>query len=185
MMAEPGTGPGATSGEPTVAELMRRDVPIVAPGDAIATVAQRMVESGVPGVVVVEEGELIGIITEADLIGREAEPTPPAIVPWLDAIFVADAGPEYDDELRRVLAVTARELMTTPVYNIRTSATLSQVATLMIDRRVNPVPVVDDQLHIVGIVSRADLVRVIAQMEAAGDASGTAEQPVLPDLPAR
>jgi len=153
----------------TVADLMRTDVPTVAPSDSIATVARLMAEHGVPGVPVVDRGELVGIVTEGDLVAREADVSFPTVVPWLDAIFVADAGSDFDDDLRRVLAVTAGDLMSAPVYNIRASATLEQLATLMVERRVNPVPVVaDDDLRLVGIVSRADLVRVIARLESTG-----------------
>jgi len=152
----------------TVADLMRSDVPTVRPGDAIGTVARLLVEHGLPGLPVVEDGEIVGIVTEADLIEREADVTVPTVVPFLDALFLADAGRDFDDEVRHVLAVTAGDLMTSPVYNIRASATLAQLATLMLDRRVNPVPVVDDDRNLIGIVSRSDLVRVIARLELEG-----------------
>jgi CBS domain-containing protein len=157
--------------EPTVAGIMRTDVPIVAPGDSVATAARLMAESGLPGVVVVDDGEIVGIVTEKDLIARQADVDVPTVVPFLDAIFVADGGRDFDEEMRRVLAVTAGDLMTSPVYNIKSSATLEQVATLMLDRSVNPVPVVDEELSLVGIVSRADLVRVIARLEAEAESS--------------
>jgi CBS domain-containing protein len=151
--------------ETTVAELMRTDVPVLDPNDSIATVARQIADSGLPGLPVVENGEIIGIITESDVISREAEVDVPEPVAFLDAIFRADVGRDFDEELRRVVAVTARELMSHPVYSILTTATLEQVATLMIDRRINPVPVVDDNHNLVGIVSRSDLVRVIAKLE--------------------
>ena len=154
----------------TVADLMRREVPTVPPEAPLGTVARLMVEHGLPGVPVVADGEIVGIVTEADLIAREADVTVPTVVPLLDALFVADGGRRFEDDLRHVLALTAGDLMTAPVYNIKASATLAQVATLMIEQRVNPVPVVDDDLSLVGIVSRADLVRVIARLELAGDA---------------
>lgn len=153
---------------PGVLAIMRRGIPSVGPEDSIAIVARLLVEHSVPGVPVVEDGKLIGIITEADLIVREAEVDVPTPVPFLDAIFMADAGPDFDDEVRRVLAVNARELMTAPVVSVRSSATLAEVATLMIDRRVNPLPVLDDNLTLVGLVSRADLVRVISSLENQG-----------------
>ncbi|CAA9576850.1 MAG: hypothetical protein AVDCRST_MAG19-3484 [uncultured Thermomicrobiales bacterium] len=156
----------------TVADVMRRDVTTVAPGDSIASVARLLADQGLPGVPVVEGGEIVGIVTEADLIAREADVTVPTVVPFFDALLVGDAGRDFDEEVRQVLAVTAGELMTSPVYNIKASATLSQLATLMLDRRVNPVPVVDDDLQLVGIVSRADLVRLIAREELAADAPG-------------
>ncbi|MGH2531342.1 MAG: CBS domain-containing protein [Thermomicrobiales bacterium] len=152
--------------EPTVADLMQRDVPIASPSDSVGTVARMLAESGLPGVPIVEDGAIVGIVTESDIIAREAAVDVPAFVPFLDAIFVADAGRDFDEELRKVVAVTAGELMTSPVYNIKSTATLEQVATLMINERVNPVPVVDEELQLVGIVSRADLVRVIARLEA-------------------
>jgi CBS domain-containing protein len=65
--------------------------------------------------------------------------------------------------------------MSSPVVSIRDSATLEQIATLMIDDGVNPVPVLDDANTLVGIVSRADLVRVIARLETSGGGDDVAE----------
>jgi CBS domain-containing protein len=155
--------------DPIVTEIMRTDVPTVSPDDSVATVAKAMADFGLPGVPVVANGEIVGIVTESDIIARHAEVDVPPVVPFLDAMFVADAGRDFREELRHVLAVTAGQLMSSPVYNIRSTATLEQVATLMIDERVNPVPVVDDNLNLIGIVSRADLVRVIARLEQRAD----------------
>ncbi len=154
-----------TTVEPTVAEIMRTDVRTVTPESTVAAVAALLAEEGLAGVPVVENGDVIGIITEADLISREADVEVPTPLPFFDAIFMLDAGRDFDEELRRVAAITARDLMSAPVINIRSSATLTQLATLMIDERVNPVPVLDDELRLVGIVSRTDLVRVIARLE--------------------
>lgn len=151
--------------EPTVAQIMRTDVPTVSLDDSIPFIAKTLVDNKLTGVPVVENDKIIGIITESDIITREANVDVPTPVPFLDAIFMADAGPDFEDELRRVLAVDARQLMSSPVYNIRSSATLAQVATLMIDRHINTVPVVDEHMNLVGIVSRADIVRVISRLE--------------------
>lgn len=155
----------------TVAQIMRRVVPMARPDDSIATVAKLLVDTGMPGVPVVSDGQLHGIVTEGDLVFREAEVSMPSATAFLDAMLVSDAGTPFEDDLRRVMAVTASQLMTAPVYTIRDYATLQDVATLMVERNVNPVPVVDDSDTIVGIVSRADLVKVIARLESAADAS--------------
>ncbi len=149
----------------SVAEVMRRDQPTVSPGDSIATVARIMTEHQLPGVPVVHDGEIVGIVTESDLVAREADISVPTIVPFLDALVVSDGGRDFDEDMRRVLALTAGDLMTSPVFNIRATATLSQAATLMIDHGINPLPVVNEDLQLVGIVSRADLVRVIGRLE--------------------
>lgn len=155
--------------EPIVSEIMRTDVPFVSPDDSIATVARLMSVSGLPGVPVIEHGEIIGIVSESDLIMREADVEVPTPVPFLDAIFLLDGGRDFEEDLRHVLAVTARDLMSHPVVNIKQSATLQQLATVFIDQRVNPIPVLNDNLELVGIVSRADIVRVIAKLEDSGE----------------
>lgn len=151
--------------EPVVAEIMRKDVPAVAPEESVARVAKLMVDYDVAGVAVIDNDEIIGIITESDIVAREADVDAPTPVPFLDAIFVADAGRPYEDDIRRALAINAAMLMSSPVVSIRHDATLHEVASIMIERDVHPLPVVDQDNRYVGIVSRKDLVRVIAELE--------------------
>ncbi len=160
--------------EVSVAFIMRKKVPVVAPDDTVQTVATMMARSDVPGVLVVEDGDLLGIITESDIVTRKAEVDVPETVSFFGGYFQAgkfrlpwnrethDDASDFDHEVRRVLATTARELMTSPVINIDKDATVLDLATIMIDHNVNPVPVVTGDNKIVGIVSRKDLVKLIA-----------------------
>lgn len=147
---------------------MRTDVPIVGPEDSVARVARILADADLPGVPVIEDGAVIGIVTDKDIIQREATISAPTVIPFLDAFFVLDAGRDIDEELQRVLATSARDLMTEPVINIRDSATLEETATVMMDMGVSVLPVLDADNNLVGIVSRHDLVRVIARLEADG-----------------
>jgi CBS domain-containing protein len=158
--------------EVTVTSVMRREVPVATPSTTIAELARLMVENRVPGLPVIDDGELVGIVTEADLIQREANVDIPSPVAFLDAILVADTGTPFGEELRRVVATTASELMSSPVISIRDRATISELATLMMQERINPVPVVDDNRQIVGLATRSGLVEVIARLES-GSASDT------------
>ena len=58
----------ADNAELTVRDVMRREVPVAGPSATIAELARMMVEHRVPGVPIVSDGELVGIVTEADLI---------------------------------------------------------------------------------------------------------------------
>lgn len=151
--------------ELTAADIMPRDVPSVAPDDSVAHVLRVMVDHDVAGVAVVENDEIVGIITESDIVARQAEPSEPLRWPILDAIFVLDAGRSYEEEVRRALAINASQLMTSPVTSVRSIATLEQIATIMMERDVHPMPVIDENERYLGIVSRRDLVRVIAELE--------------------
>lgn len=155
----------STGRDPVVTEIMNGNVPAVRPDVSVALVCKMMVTYDVAGVAVVDDSGIIGIITESDIIARQADVEAPTPVPWLDAIFIADAGRLYEDEIRRALATDARMLMSAPVISIRSDATLNEVASVMLDRDVHPLPVVDERGEYLGIVSRKDLVRVIAEME--------------------
>lgn len=151
--------------ELTAADIMPAGVPAVSPADSVAQVLRVMVDHDVAGVAVVEDDEIIGIITESDVVARQAEPSEPLRWPILDAIFVLDAGRAYEEEVRRALAINASQLMTAPVTSVRSIANLEQIATIMMERDVHPLPVVDENGQYMGIVSRRDLVRVIAELE--------------------
>ena len=155
----------ATTAELRVRDIMRRDVPRIDPDTSVGEVARVMADGRFAGVPVVEDGEVIGIITEADLVQREADVDAPMPVPFLDAIFIADAGQPYEEEVRRALALNARMLMSSPVTCIRDDATLREVATVMVDRHMKVLPVLDASNALVGIITRAELVRVIADLE--------------------
>lgn len=135
----------------------------------IPVVARIMTDHDISGLPVVDEdGQLVGMITENDIVSHEIMVDSPAFVPFLDAIIRMPFDTS-DDDMRRVLATTAGDLMTSPVYSVTIDATIREVATLMFERKVNPVPVLDREHRVVGIVSRSDIVRLVADAEPVAD----------------
>lgn len=151
--------------EQSVTQIMTQDVYAVREHVTIPAVARTMCDQDVSGLPVVDENDkLVGIITEMDIVSHEIQVDTPTYIPFLDAVFRMP-GDTSEDDFRRVLATTAGQLMTTPVYSVTVDATVREVATLMFERRVNPVPVLDHQNRVVGIVSRTDIVRLVAEAE--------------------
>jgi CBS domain-containing protein len=66
--------------------------------------------------------------------------------------------------VRRILAMTARDVMTTPAQSVDVEADLEDVATLMVEEKVNPVPVLEHG-KLVGIISEADLIRHLEEAQ--------------------
>lgn len=146
----------------SVTNIMTASVISVTRDTPVAEIARRMCEHAISGIPVVEDGAVIGIVTEVDIVSREIDVDPPAYGTFLDAIFRLPWD-RSDDEIRRVLATTAGELMTSPVETVTTDASLRDVANLMFKRKVNPVPVIDDSGKLAGIVSRSDIVRLMVE----------------------
>jgi CBS domain-containing protein len=142
---------------------MTADIATVAPETPIAEVARLMAEADISGVPVINSatGELLGMITEMEMIERQAKFEMPAYARILDATFVI-AEKDSEEKLARILATTAGELMQKTVYSIREDATIEEVASLMFERKVNPVPVISMEDRLIGIISRSDIVRLMA-----------------------
>jgi CBS domain-containing protein len=141
---------------------MSTDVVAVSTTTSVGDVARLMVQHGISGVPVVEGDVLVGIVTEMDVVSKEIDIDPPAYGTFLDAIFKFPWD-ESDEQLRRVLATTAGELMTRDVKTLHPEDPLREAADMMFKNEVNPVPVVDQRGRLVGIISRSDIVRVIAE----------------------
>lgn len=149
-----------------VESIMTHGALMVGRDTTIGELARIMVEHGVSGLPVCEDGRLVGIVTETDVISHEINPSPPVFITFLDAIFKLPWD-ESDEDLRRVMASTAGELMTENVVTATPDMTVHEAATLMYQRKANPLPVVDAMGKVVGIVSRSDIIRLIAESEAA------------------
>lgn len=148
-----------------VADIMTREVISVRPDLRVGQIARVFREHQLSGLPVVsEEGELVGIITELDMVKRHARPQMPAFLPLLGA-YIPLGTKEYKESLRRITGVSAQDIMTTPVNTISPDASVEDAATVMVSNRSNPLPVVDENGHMIGIISRTDILRVIEELE--------------------
>ena len=146
-----------------VREIMTTDVVTVQPDTSVNKIATLMHERQVTGIPVVDDARhVVGIVTELDMIVRNTRLELPAFVQILDLARIPLEMPgHYRNRLRHMLGTSAGDLMTEDVVTISPDAEIEDLADLMVKRRVNPVPVVENRV-LVGIVSRADLIRMMA-----------------------
>lgn len=145
-----------------VRDIMTREVVVAHPDTSVNLVAKLMDGKGVSGIPVVESERLVGIVTEVDLIVRNTRFEPPAFFQILDGRIPLETPSHYRKRIQHMLGALARDVMTDEVVTIGPDEELEVLAELMVKRRVNPVPVVD-QGRLVGIVSRADIIRMMAR----------------------
>lgn len=142
-----------------VRDVMTTDVCTVGPDTPLKDVARLLVDRGVSGVPVVDaESRVLGIVSEGDFLQREAGTLdrPRGTLWWFWA-----AGTERDQTVRSH-ATTAGAAMSSPAITIGPDRSLAQAATTMARADVNRLPVVADH-RLVGIISRADIVRAYAR----------------------
>jgi CBS domain-containing protein len=151
-----------------VRDVMTREVVAASPDTTVNLVARLMADKAISGVPVVEDGRVVGIVTELDLIVRNTRLEPPAFFALLDARIPLETPGHYRERLRHMLGTLARDVMTEKVVTVGPDEDLEALAELMVKRRVNPVPVVENG-RLVGIVARADIIAMMAR-----DIDGTA-----------
>jgi len=145
-----------------VRDIMTTTVISVSPETPIGEIAALLLDKRISAVPVVDKnGAPIGMVSEGDLIGRDDTEREARRDWWL--ALLAEGEPLNANFLAGLheQARTARAIMSTPVVVIGEDTDASEIARLVTARRIKRVPVVRDG-RIVGIVSRADLVRVLA-----------------------
>ena len=113
--------------------------------------------SGVP--VVDDDGKMVGIATEGDLIIRDSDLHFPRYFKLLDSIIYLESLNKFKSNLKKYLGTKVEDVMTAKVRTVRENTLVSEVANIMIRNNVNRVPVLNRKGDLVGIITRADIVK--------------------------
>jgi CBS domain-containing protein len=113
--------------------------------------------SGVP--VVDDDDKMVGIATEGDLIVRDSDLHFPRYFKLLDSIIYLESLNKFKSNLKKYLGTKVEDVMTVKVRTVRENTPVSEVANIMIRNNVNRVPVLNRKGDLVGIITRADIVK--------------------------
>jgi CBS domain-containing protein len=144
-------------------DLMSTNLVVVPPETPVGAVAELLASRGISAVPVLDTGSKpLGIVTEGDLIRRLAD-QPPGAVGWFLNLF---RNPEpLVRRFAKAHGATARDVMSTNLVSVDEDATAEQIAQLMEKHGVRRVPVLREG-RMVGLVSRADLLRAVLRPQA-------------------
>jgi CBS domain-containing protein len=142
-------------------EIMTRDVITVRPETLVRDIALLMVEKHISGVpVLTDNGKLIGMVSQTDLLHRAEVGTEHKYKWWLR--LFADSG-TLAREYAKAHGLTAKDIMSRHLVSVREDAELRDVARILDKRRIRRVPVVREG-HLIGIITRSDLVRALSKV---------------------
>jgi CBS-domain-containing membrane protein len=134
----------------TVADVMTKEPVSIGPVTSFKACANLMRIHEVSALpVVLSDDRLVGIVSESDLVVKEARRTPRT----------------RRDDARKANALTAAGLMTADVITTTASAPLAAAASLMFQHRIKVLPVVDSKRHLVGTVNRAQVLKVFLRSD--------------------
>lgn len=138
-----------------VKDVMTESVITLDPSESVREAAKRLAENRISGAPVVSEGELVGMVTEHDIVQAMLPPRPGE-----GGFSALDVLAHLEEVKNRPSMRTVADVMSRLVVETSPETSLWEAAAEMQSRDIKRLPVVENG-RLVGIVSRADVVRVV------------------------
>ena len=140
------------------ADVMTPDVICGAPETPVADLIRLMLDNRISALPIVEDGRIVGIVSEGDLLRRAETGTEPRPSRWLELVTSSS---RLAADYTRTHGRKAAEVMTRDVVSVADTTPIAEIAQLLETRRIKRVPVMRDG-RLVGIVSRRNLLQALA-----------------------
>ena len=148
---------------PLARDIMKTDVISVSPDMTVEELGRLFIEKNISGAPVVNDmGELIGIVTENDLVAQDKRLHIPTLLRLFDAYIALEPPSLLKDELRKMSARTVGEICTRDAISVSEDAQMEDVATIMTEKRIHIVPVVSKKgknKKLMGIIGRHEIIK--------------------------
>ncbi len=142
-------------------DIMTKELITVPPDMEIVKATRILLEKGINGVPVVEDGRLVGILCQSDLIAQQKKLPTPSLFTLLDGFIPLKSTKDLERALQKIAAATVADAMTPDPVAVRPETTIEEIATLMVDKNFHTIPVLDEEEELVGIVGKEDILRTL------------------------
>jgi CBS domain-containing protein len=147
----------------TAREIMTKDVITVKKETTVRELAELFTSRRIGSIPVVDDdNNLIGIVSESDLIEQDKNFHIPTVISLFDWIIYLESEKKFEKELKRMTAQTVGDIYTQEVETVSPDMSISDIADIMSNRKIHSLPVVEGK-KIVGVVSRIDLIRTMTK----------------------
>jgi len=145
----------------TAGEIMTSEVITVNPEMGVEELAELLWEKKIGGAPVVDgQGQLLGVVTESDLIDQSKKVHIPTVLSILDSLIFLESPAKLDHEIKKMTGTRVADIYTEKPVTVSDSTPLDELASIMAERRVHTLPVVRDG-RLVGVIGKSDLIRAV------------------------
>lgn len=139
-------------------DIMNAHPFVVSPDMSVQELAKQLFENNMDGACVVENSELIGVVTSMDLVYQEKSLHLPTVITLLDAVIPLESQSRTRKEMEKITGAWVRDIMTSNPITVSLTTSLEELATLMVERHITMLPVVKEG-ELVGTVTKPDVLR--------------------------
>ncbi len=142
-------------------DIMTKEVITVKPETTIEELARLLMKQQISGAPVVDDnGKIVGIVTENDLISKNSRLHIPTILRLFDA-YIPLGTSKMESDIRKMAASTVEDICIKEIITVDEEASVEYIATIMTEKRIHILPVVREG-KLVGIIGKKDLIKGIA-----------------------
>ena len=142
-------------------DIMTSDPVVVAKDEDIGKATAIMIEKGFNGIPVVDNnGRLVGIICQSDIIAQQKKLPLPSYFTFLDGLISLRSMKTIEKEAQKIAATTVGQAMTPDPISVSPDTCIETLAALMVDNNFHTLPVVENG-QLVGVVGKEDVLRTL------------------------
>jgi CBS domain-containing protein len=142
---------------------MTTEVITVSPQTKVLDLARLLAHNKINGAPVVDDdGRMVGIVTQSNLIDRAKKFELPHVISILDAHFYLERPSTLKKNLEKLMGNLVADIMTAPPVTITADTEVDEIATIMARRQVHTLPVLEDN-KLIGIIGKIDIIRALGQ----------------------
>jgi predicted transcriptional regulator len=142
-------------------EIMTTKIITVTPETAVSELAQILATSNIGGAPVVdEEGRLLGVVTESDLIDQTKKVHIPTVVAILDSLIFLERPDKMEKEIRKIAGTVVGDIYSKNPVTVSEETPLDEIATIMAKKHVHTLPVMRGE-QLVGVIGKGDIIRTL------------------------
>jgi len=141
-------------------DVMTKEVITVQRNTPVRELAELFITNRISSIPVIEDGILVGMVTETDLIEKDRNLHIPTVFSLFDGVFYLESQKVLEQQLKRMTGQTVGDICSGKLVVVSPDTLISTIADIMSANRYNAVPVVNNKAP-VGIVARIDLIRTM------------------------
>lgn len=145
-----------------VRDFMTVNPVTISPTDSLETVIKLLEQYQISGLPVVDEtNHVVGIISEGDLLVRESPMQPPLHMTLMGSLIYFESPKQFHQHMQKALGMFVQDVMSAKPITAQLDLPIATAASMMLNKKINRLPVVDDNQTLIGIITRHDLVQAL------------------------
>jgi len=142
-------------------DIMSREVLTVQPETSVSELARLLNTHNINGVPVVDsDNNLLGVVTENDLVYQKKKVHIPTVINILDSFIYLESQSKMKEEMEKITGATVEQIYSKNVKTITPETTIDEIATMMAEQNIHTIPVVENNT-LIGVIGKGDIIRTL------------------------